>query len=179
MQTSKSLTEISIEPLIVVLHQLRDVLRTTSDEQYVTKPVGVVNSSMGGHVRHCLDHVDALLGGAIVGAISYDDRQRGTAVETKRSEAIEAIEQQVRDLEDLRGLPLDYPVTLRVLLAAAGPAVNVETTVGREFAFVLSHTVHHNALIAVIAKLLGVQVPERFGYAPSTLAYLEHRRCAR
>jgi hypothetical protein len=57
--------------------------------------------------------------------------------------------------------------------------VHVETTVGREFAFVLSHTVHHNALIAVIAKLLGVQVPERFGYAPSTLAYLEHRRCAR
>jgi hypothetical protein len=173
------LTEISIEPLIVVLHQLSGVLRTTSDEQYVMKPVGVVNSSMGGHVRHCLDHVDPLLGGAIVGAISYDDRQRGTAVETMRTEAIEAIERQVRDLEDLRSLPLDYPITLRVLLAATGPAVNVETTLGREFAFVLSHTVHHNALIAVIAKLLCIPVPERFGYAPSTLAYLEHRRCAR
>jgi len=57
--------------------------------------------------------------------------------------------------------------------------VEVETTVGRELAFVLSHTVHHNALIAVMAKTLGVPVPERFGYAPSTIVHLEKTACAR
>jgi hypothetical protein len=50
--------------------------------------------------------------------------------------------------------------------------------VGRELAFVLSHTVHHNALIAIMAQTLGVPVPARFGYAPSTIAYLEKAECA-
>jgi uncharacterized damage-inducible protein DinB len=58
------------------------------------------------------------------------------------------------------------------------PSVEVETTVGRELVFVLSHTVHHNALIAVMARTLGVSVPDRFGYAPSTLAHLERPACA-
>jgi hypothetical protein len=50
--------------------------------------------------------------------------------------------------------------------------------VGRELAFVLSHTVHHNALIAVMALTLGVSIPDRFGYAPSTIAHLEKVACA-
>jgi uncharacterized damage-inducible protein DinB len=57
--------------------------------------------------------------------------------------------------------------------------MEVETTVGRELAFVLSHTVHHNALIAVMARTLGVPVPDLFGYAPSTIAHLEKAACAR
>ncbi len=60
-----------------------------------------------------------------------------------------------------------------------GVPVQVETTVGRELAFVLSHTIHHNALIGVMAAMLGVPVPDRFGYAPSTLVHLEKRACAR
>ncbi len=64
-------------------------------------------------------------------------------------------------------------------MGATAPSIAVPTSLGRELAFVMSHTIHHNALIGVIAKLLGIDVPERFGYAPSTLAYLETRRCAR
>jgi hypothetical protein len=66
-----------------------------------------------------------------------------------------------------------------VTVSSAGPPVEVETTLGRELAFVLSHTVHHNALIDVIAKTLGVLVPDRFGYAPSTIAHLEKSECVR
>ena len=36
-------------------------------------------------------------------------------------------------------------------------------------AYVLSHTIHHNAIVAGIVKSLGVTPPETFGYAPSTL----------
>jgi hypothetical protein len=41
----------------------------------------------------------------------------------------------------------------------------------RELQFLLSHTVHHYALIAMICRQYGVGVEEDFGVAPSTLKY--------
>jgi uncharacterized damage-inducible protein DinB len=67
---------------------------------------------------------------------------------------------------------------LRTMVSSAGDLIKTETSLGRELAFVLSHTIHHNALISVMAMLMGVSVPERFGYAPSTIAYLEKGQCA-
>src|SRR5262249_54968151 len=120
-----------------------------------------------------------LLQGVSLGVMSYDDRQRGTDVETNRHAALRAIERQEEELRHSRDWQLDQPIQLRVLMATAGPTLVVESSLGRELAFVLSHTIHPNAWIAVIAKLAGFPVPERFGYAPSTLAHLERRRCAR
>ena len=176
---SETSAHIGVAPLISVLRQLAEFLRATTDDQYTMKPVGVVNSSIGGHVRHCLDHVEALVTGFFLGEMSYDDRQRGTDVETNRTAALDAIERQERDLQDIRDISVDQPIRLNVLMTANGPSLVVETSLGRELAFVMSHTVHHNALIAVIAKYLGIGVPERFGYAPSTLAHMGKSRCAR
>ncbi len=52
-------------------------------------------------------------------------------------------------------------------------------TGGRELAFTLSYTIHHNAIIAVAVKSLGLALPEHFGYAPATIAYLAQKRCVR
>jgi hypothetical protein len=38
-------------------------------------------------------------------------------------------------------------------------------------AFVVSPTVHHNAIIGILAKLLGADLPAEFRYAPSTVTY--------
>jgi hypothetical protein len=45
------------------------------------------------------------------------------------------------------------------------------STVARELQFLLSHTVHHYALIALILRLQGFEPGEEFGVAPSTLAH--------
>jgi len=50
----------------------------------------------------------------------------------------------------------------------AGEVVTGWSTLGRELAFVNSHTIHHQALIAVLLELSGVQVPDHLGLAPST-----------
>jgi hypothetical protein len=42
------------------------------------------------------------------------------------------------------------------------------SSVGREVAFVTSHTVHHNAILGQLLCAHGVHVPLRFGIAPST-----------
>jgi uncharacterized damage-inducible protein DinB len=169
----------AVLPLVAILHQLEALVDSLTDEQYVLKPVGVVPSSIGGHVRHSLDHINALLIGLRNGEVNYDQRQRGTNVELCRRSALETMRRQEQLLLAFPWVPSDQWLRLSVLLTAAGPSVTVTTTLDRELAFVLSHTIHHNSLIGVMVKLLGVPVPEDFGYAPSTLAHKGGRPCVR
>lgn len=165
--------------LAELLNELDAALGAVTDEQYVQNPVGVVASSVGGHVRHCLDHVEALLGGIASGRVDYDQRTRGTIVERDRSAARAAIRRQCADVAMLGDELADCGVRLSATFAADAPPTHVTSTLGREALFVLSHTVHHNALIAAMCRTLNIRLPERFGYAPATVAYLESESCAR
>jgi uncharacterized damage-inducible protein DinB len=156
-----------------LLRQLAELLESLSDGQYAQKPVGVVASSIGGHVRHSLDHFEALPSGLSGGGVDYDHRRRGTDVEHCRKAALEAIRQHEQRLLACLWLSGSQSLRLSVLLTPEDPPVKVTTTLERELAYLLSHTTHHNALIAVMARLLGVALPSRFGYAPSTVAHLE------
>jgi hypothetical protein len=56
------------------------------------------------------------------------------------------------------------------------------STVARELQFLLSHTVHHYALVALVLRLRGFEPGEEFGVAPSTLKFWrreEEAACAR
>src|SRR5262249_23917415 len=54
----------AVPPLIALLRQLGSFIESLSDVQYGQKPVGPVPSSIGGHVRHSLDHLTVLLNAA-------------------------------------------------------------------------------------------------------------------
>jgi uncharacterized damage-inducible protein DinB len=54
------------------------------------------------------------------------------------------------------------------VLAHGAAPVAVRSTLARELLFVISHTIHHQALIAVLLSAAGRTVPEAFGLAPST-----------
>ena len=58
---------------------------------------------------------------------------------------------------------------LNVLMHADAPPLEVISSVGREMAYALSHTIHHNALIGAMVKTLKGWLPQRFGYAPATI----------
>jgi uncharacterized damage-inducible protein DinB len=53
-------------------------------------------------------------------------------------------------------------------LAADGRTVVTSSTIGRELAFVISHTIHHSAIINVLLRQRHVSTPTGFGYAAST-----------
>jgi len=168
-----------ISPLAQLLRQLADVIRDLSDAQYTQKPVGVIESSVGGHVRHCLDHVQSLLTSIDTGHLDYDHRARGTPVERLRSSAIGVIDEMVESLEVLPGFVITRPLSVYVRMSSdAASPVSVLSSVGRELAYVLSHTIHHNAIVNAMVKTLGGCVPERFGYAPSTIRNMEQNACA-
>ncbi len=164
------------QPLVGVLQQLRDVVTTVNDRQYRQHPVGPVESSIGGHVRHCLDHINALVN-VVQGrsrVLNYDRRERGTPIESDRRAALERIADLQDDLAGLLASP-DESVQLCTLLSPDQPPIETPSSVGRELSFVLSHTIHHNALIATMLKLLGCTIPQGLGLAPSTLAYRASR----
>jgi uncharacterized damage-inducible protein DinB len=165
-----------VEPVVVLLEQLGEVVSSLTDAQYAQRPVGVIDSSVGGHVRHCLDHVRSLVTAAEVGSLSYDFRHRGTAVETDRAAAMEAVSELVRSLRRMTVDVLHRPLALSVLMTAEGPAVETRSSVGRELAYVQAHTIHHNALIGAMAKTLGAPLPARFGFAPETVRHMETQR---
>jgi uncharacterized damage-inducible protein DinB len=132
------------------------------------------NGNIGGHVRHCLDHVRALLDGFPLGRVDYDHRERGTAVENDPLAARDEIRRLRRLASDQIDVPSAAPVRVSVMPTRDGHSVELVSTFGRELAFVLSHTIHHHATIKGMASALGVTLPRTFGYAPSTLSHIEH-----
>jgi uncharacterized damage-inducible protein DinB len=161
--------------LIRVLRELAEFVASLSDAQYTGPTNGSQSSSIGSHVRHSLDHVTALLAGANGGAVDYDQRRRGTDVETSRRKAFDRIAELEAELTCIGEDALDKPLVVVGLMTADGPPIRTRSSIARELLFVLSHTIHHNAMIATAAKKLGASVPPRFGYAPATIAFLDGR----
>jgi uncharacterized damage-inducible protein DinB len=169
----------AVPPLIGLLHQLFDLVESLSNEAYTRNPVGVVPSSVGGHVRHNLGHVEALLRGVRAGEVNYDHRDRGTEVERDRLAALGEILRLKQELTAFAWHEVPHLITLTGLVAPDRPPTTTLTSPERELAFVVSHTVHHNAIIGILAKLLGADLPAEFGYAPSTVAHHRSRACVR
>jgi uncharacterized damage-inducible protein DinB len=119
-------------------------------------------------VRHCLDHVSALLAADASSTLSYDHRRRGTAIETDPSAALQQILRLKAALERWSARSLDEPIRVSSMIDPSGASLAGWSTLGRELAFVLSHTIHHQATIAAVLALHGVEPPPGFGYAPST-----------
>lgn len=156
-------------PLTSLLEQLRDLIAGLPPSVYRASPAPRVSGSVGEHVRHCLDHVSALVSATAGGELSYDRRIRGTTIETDPRTAVTEIERLVVRIDRLPSSALDRTVTLSTLLELDHPPLAVRSTVARELAFVIQHTIHHCALIAVLLEWQGWRVPHGFGVAPSTV----------
>lgn len=167
-------------PVAALLHELLGVLEAISPDQYTARcGEQFFHGAVGGHVRHCLDHVRALVNGARDGEVDYDHRARGTGIETDPALAREEIRRLIAELGRLDADAARMVLRVVLIPTRDGGAVRVSSTLGRELAFVLSHTVHHNAIVKSMAFGLGVRTPASFGYAPSTLAHQDATACAR
>lgn len=151
-----------------LLDQVREVVTLVPTAMYIARPGARVSGSVGEHVRHCLDHVAALLDGMGEAAMSYDRRRRGTTVEVDPATAVNEIERLLIRLDRISDVPLDRPVLLSSVIDVDGPPLFLPSTLGRELAFIIQHTIHHCALIALLLEWQGRRVPYGFGLAPAT-----------
>ncbi len=108
--------------------------------------------------------------------LQYILRERDRRVEVDRGVAIERMRQLIDALEGLEAEATEWAVRVRSERspASVGAAAWCRSSVRRELEFLLSHTVHHYALIVELLRLQEVELDERFaefGVAPSTLDY--------
>lgn len=155
---------------LALLGQAREVVAALSAPQYALAPDGF-HSSIGQHIRHILDHYRSLLN-AQGDVVDYERRERNTPVETDPAAALAHVAQVSEQLNQLSERPLslqieDCHADARITLAA--------TSTERELMFVLSHTVHHFAIVGIYLRVLGVNAPADFGVAPSTLRFQEQK----
>lgn len=129
-------------------------------------------SPVGAQFRHVLDHYQAFIEGWETGAIDYDARRRDPGVERDPAEALARAEAAIAALERIHGEDANRPVAVQMDPGGGQHLPDWRpSTVGRELQFLVSHTVHHYALIKLLLEDAGVKLPPDFGTAPSSLAW--------
>ena len=145
-----------IDDNVALLEQSAALIAAMPNGAYGSTPPGK-RGGPGAHLRHVLDHYSALLDGVAGGRIDYEARAREPRLEVDPEFASLRIESIIARLQELT--PLERGAPLHVV--ADGHATH--STLGRELQFLLSHTVHHQALIALLAEPMGVVVDSSFG----------------
>ena len=155
-------------PLTSLLDEMSTLLMELPASVYTARPLPGVSGSIGEHVRHALDHIAAFAGARLPDVLTYDRRERGTAVEADSGAALRAILRLRAALTMVEVTNIDQSITVTAVLSRGDAPVSMRSSLRRELAFVISHTVHHQALIAMLLAVAGRQAPDSFGLAPST-----------
>lgn len=158
------------------LEQGLELLSRLSNDEYTCVCEPWLKSTIGQHVRHVTDMYFALMSAQDGERVDYDVRRRGSKVELQRDKGIDAFKQVILWLDELvQNVDDDKKVTIKSEVSLhQSVSVTLESSLLRELVFVGSHTVHHYAVISVIAKLQNIEIAEWFGVAPATVTFLRN-----
>ncbi|MCK5674709.1 MAG: hypothetical protein KAH95_15120 [Spirochaetales bacterium] len=127
-------------------------------------------SGVGKHFRHIIDFYDRFIDQFPL--VNYDLRNRDLEIETNKEAAINRINFLSNAL-----LIFELKEGTEKITLYQGDIPNnnnefiVSSSLGRELRYLIEHTVHHFAIIAMFLKHYGYSVPLGFGVAKSTLDY--------
>lgn len=160
-----------VEENLLTLAQLRDMVAGLTPDHFRQAFGEHGRHTLGKHVRHIIDHYDALLDGIDRGVVVIDYEQR------RRDEILEQWPQQAAS--HLAGIEARLsllvsgksPDALTLGYPRDGEALSLASSLDRELAFLTSHSIHHMAIIALLAEQSGLHLPETFGVHPSTLRH--------
>ena len=128
--------------------------------------------SVGKHVRHVLEHYQTLLAGLKESVqkcnIDYEHRDRQAALEKDPVVAAQVVDKLRAELQALAHQPVDIPIMLNYSVDPSGNNLTLPSSLGRELAFLMSHTVHHMALIRLLCESMNMTLSSDFGVHPST-----------
>ena len=141
------------------------------DTDYVTKIPSVYNSSVGGHIRHSLDHFNAIIAATKQTEhklADYDTRKRNTDIETNRQLALEAVNQLLETITTL-----NFEENIEISFIGDDKTFTTFTLpsyVGRELSFASHHAIHHMSMVKLIMQAMQYEFPKDsgIGIAPST-----------
>ena len=151
-----------------LIEQAIQLISSIPDALYSKCCEAVFSSSIGQHMRHCIEHYDELfMAQDEARAVHYHARPRNIEVETDPQVAVNRLRFICNQLDRMEGENVAMEVSDGGVVEPSGSSLS------RELEFLVSHTVHHFALITVLANQFQIEVPENFGVAPATLKYRE------
>lgn len=156
---------------LAYLRQALELVRRLGDDDYCGATPELPRRGVGAQFRHIFDHYDCFLRGLESGRIDYDQRERHPELESDRARAIEKLESLMHALLALPHADLRRGVQVALDCGEGPQRVWSTSTVSRELQFLVSHTVHHFAVIALLLRGHGREPGADFGVAPSTLKY--------
>ena len=154
---------------IDALKQVTELIDRASGGKYQQQPP-CGNSPIGRHIRHILDHFDALINGLAGGTVDYDQRNRDCALETDAKLA-KAHTKSIMDWLS-QNAKIDQKLTIKTEVSTVlQQPETVASSLKRELVYLMNHTLHHSAHAALLLRTLGEQIDENIGVAPATQNY--------
>lgn len=150
-----------------ILCEARELVGRLNIEEFNTYHGNCYHGSIGGHIRHCAQHFESFKNGFHSRTIDYETRERGNLLESDPRQATLVISDLAAWFgEKMTEIEENGPIRIVIQDGEI-----IDSTIARELQFLVSHTIHHFAIINIMCHSLGVQVNSKFGVAPSTLAY--------
>jgi len=168
MNLSEGKRRSAVDALIDELERGIAIIRSIDEDDFAIGLAG--ESSIGAHIRHNLDFVNAVVNGVEVRRVDYNARVRDRRIECEPEYAIAQMRVAVDRLSDLQQHQLTSLVMVR---SEVDDEIWHASSVLREIEFLHSHTVHHYALVAKLMAARGHATCKEFGVAPSTLRFRE------
>lgn len=163
---------------LTVLRQGQELVEALDGPAFTASAPALALSGVGPHLRHVLDFyqrfLDAIEGPetpATILRIDYDARERAPRLESDPGHAMATLARTMDRLRAVASAVVERPLEVR-----SDGSPWVPSTIARELQSLVSHTVHHFALIAVSVRCQGGEPGPDFGVAPSTLRHWETRR---
>jgi uncharacterized damage-inducible protein DinB len=147
----------------------RTLIAQLTPEQFAYPIPGY--NSIGAHLRHCVDHLTALLRGLETGLADYDSRERDPRLEQFPERLLAVMDACLAQIAMIDPEAFERPLRLRTLPAPGGEPIVVHTSLARELSFLANHTIHHLAAVRLLAGRIGVEIPESLDVAYSTAAW--------
>ena len=150
-----------------ILNQVKDLISNLSDEQFTTPKTVFSGSSLGQHFRHLIEFYIEIEKGVSQKEICYDRRSRDLRIESNRGYAIETINKIETFLDTITSdLELSF---IANYTTDKNSEEKINSSLYRELAYGLEHTIHHLAIIKIGLVSMGIAVDENLGVAPSTV----------
>lgn len=159
------------------LTQLLELLMKIGHDHYIARPEVLFGASVGEHYRHIIEFYLLLVSGSFTGAVNYDNRERNIKLASCIDCAKETIQRIIPELEKLN---LQQLLNLEADYSTGGNSTHqIPTSIGRELAYCVEHSIHHQAIIKTGIIALGQKhlVDDQFGVAYSTIRY-KNSTCA-
>lgn len=170
-----------VHAAVSLIDQCEQFVKDVPASVYATESVVMPGGTVGKHLRHLVDHYEAIIramgcAGTSDEVVDYDHREREVPMENSREDALRGLESLRTKVNNLRDHQPHRAMQVRVMISGAGHEATLMSSLARELAFATHHGVHHQAMMRAIAGEFGVEAAQDFGKAPSTINHESAKR---